>query len=60
MPVYHLATSEEFPINVAHYEIASMRHYSTKIFITSSPVFIVHYEFCPPSDKIEVDRLGNH
>ncbi|KAI6184423.1 hypothetical protein M3Y97_00594600 [Aphelenchoides bicaudatus] len=53
MPVFHLTTSEEFPINVAHYEVASMCHYSTKIFIASSPIFTVHYEICPPSEKLE-------
>lgn len=57
MPVFHLTKSEEFPINVAHFEVAGMYHYSTTIFITSSPIFTVHYEFCPPNNKIEVNHL---
>lgn len=57
MPIYHLTKSEETPLNVAHYEVSSMRNLSTKVFVTNSPIYNVHYEICPPSDRIEVSFI---
>jgi len=54
MPVFHLTTNEEIPVNIVHYEVSSLRQRADQIFITNSPVYAVHYEISPPGDKIEV------
>ena len=49
-----LTTNEIVPVNIVHYEVGSLHSFATQIFVTRSPIFLVHWEVCRPTDVIEV------
>ncbi|KAI6218279.1 hypothetical protein M3Y95_01173200 [Aphelenchoides besseyi] len=53
VPAIFLTTNEEVPVNIVHYEVSNLRYFASQVFITSSPVYTLHWEVCPPVEKVE-------